>query len=203
VQNNFSSDSGIAQQLTLLKNNQTDVVNGNLLTLPVGGGLLYVQPVYVQASSGTQFPLLRKVLVAFGDRVEIADTLDEALDAVFGGESGATAGDAEVAEDDIEIDDSAVPEPGDTPPGDSATEEPDAPQTTEPADPTQEPSDSPSTPGSADARADLDAALQDARQAMEDSQKALTDGDFTAYGEAQARLQQAVERALAAEEALQ
>ena len=34
----------------------------NLLTLPVGGGLLYVQPVYVQSSSGTQYPLLRKVL---------------------------------------------------------------------------------------------------------------------------------------------
>ena len=42
---------------------------GNLLTLPVGGGLLYVEPVYVQASSGSaSYPLLQKVLVAFGDQ---------------------------------------------------------------------------------------------------------------------------------------
>ena len=54
----------------------------------MGGGLLYVQPVYVQSSSGTQYPLLRKVLVSFGDNVGFADTLSGALDQVFGGNSG-------------------------------------------------------------------------------------------------------------------
>ena len=57
---------------------------GNLLTLPVGGGLLYVEPVYVQASGGESFPLLRKVLVGFGDKVAFEDTLPEALDVLFG-----------------------------------------------------------------------------------------------------------------------
>ncbi len=66
------------------------MLNGNLLTLPVGGGLLYVQPVFVQASSGTQLPTLQKVLVAFGDEIAFEDTLDEALDVLFGGDSGAT-----------------------------------------------------------------------------------------------------------------
>ena len=60
-----------------------------------GGGLLYVQPVYVQSTEGTRFPLLRKVLVSFGDEIGFADTLDEALDQVFGGDSGANAGDAD------------------------------------------------------------------------------------------------------------
>ena len=60
------------------------------------GGLLYVQPVYVQSSSGTQYPLLRKVLVSFGDNVGFADTLSEALDQVFGGDSGATTGEQAV-----------------------------------------------------------------------------------------------------------
>ncbi len=71
------------------------MVRGNLLTLPLGGGLVYVQPVYVKSSGATSFPLLKKALVAFGDQVGFADTLDEALDQVFGGDSGAAAGDAE------------------------------------------------------------------------------------------------------------
>lgn len=84
VQNAFNSDSVAQNVLALLRQGATTVKSGNLLTVPVGGGLLYVQPVYVQSSSGTQFPLLRKVFVAFGDSVGFADTLSEALDQVFG-----------------------------------------------------------------------------------------------------------------------
>ena len=66
---------------------------GNLLTLPVGGGLLYVQPVYVRATSNAAaYPLLQKVLVAFGDQIGFDDTLQGALDQVFGGDAGATTG---------------------------------------------------------------------------------------------------------------
>ena len=84
MQNAFNSNTEAQNVLNLLRQGETDVKSGNLLTLPVGGGLLYVQPVYVQSSKGTQFPLLRKVFVAFGDSVGFADTLDEALDQVFG-----------------------------------------------------------------------------------------------------------------------
>ncbi|MFT4214887.1 MAG: UPF0182 family protein [Microbacterium sp.] len=88
VQNTFQSDQTISSQINLLKQGQSEVLNGNLLTLPMGGGLLYVQPVFVQASSGTQLPTLRKILVAFGDEVAFEDTVPEALDALFGGGSG-------------------------------------------------------------------------------------------------------------------
>ena len=84
VQTQFRSDTEAQNVLNLLRQGETDVVNGNLLTLPVGGGLLYVQPVYVKSSTGTQFPLLRKVFVSFGDKVGFASTLSEALDQVFG-----------------------------------------------------------------------------------------------------------------------
>ncbi len=84
MQNAFNSNTEAQNVLNLLRQGETDVKSGNLLTLPVGGGLLYVQPVYVQSSKGTQFPLLRKVFVAFGDSVGFADTLDGALDQVFG-----------------------------------------------------------------------------------------------------------------------
>jgi uncharacterized membrane protein (UPF0182 family) len=66
---------------------------GNLLTLPVGGGLLYVQPVYTQRQgSGGSYPALRFVMVRFGQQVGIGDTLKEALDQVFQGNSGITTG---------------------------------------------------------------------------------------------------------------
>lgn len=97
VQNTFNSNETISQQLNLLKQGQSEVLNGNLLTLPVGGGLLYVQPVFVQASSGTKLPTLRKVLVAFGDKVAFEDTLQDALDTLFGGSSGANTGDKTIA----------------------------------------------------------------------------------------------------------
>ena len=84
VQNQFRSDTEAQKVLNILRQGETDVINGNLLTLPVGGGLLYVQPVYVKSSQGTQFPLLQKVFVSFGDQVGFADTLSGALDQVFG-----------------------------------------------------------------------------------------------------------------------
>jgi uncharacterized membrane protein (UPF0182 family) len=64
------------------------VLKGNLLTLPVGGGLLYVQPVYVRSTGNTSYPLLKKVLVAFGDKIAFENTLTGALDALFGGDAG-------------------------------------------------------------------------------------------------------------------
>lgn len=108
MQNTFNSDPIISSQINLLKQGQSEVLNGNLLTLPVGGGLLYVQPVFVQASSGTQLPQLQKVLVAFGNEVAFENTLSEALDALFGGDSGADAGDGDVTP-------TPEPTPGETP----------------------------------------------------------------------------------------
>jgi uncharacterized membrane protein (UPF0182 family) len=108
VQNNFRTDTTVANQLALLQKGQTKVKLGNLLTLPVGGGLLYVQPVYVESTGETSYPLLQKVLVSFGDKIAFEDTLDSALDTLFGGDSGATAG-------DTGADTSATPSPGSSP----------------------------------------------------------------------------------------
>jgi uncharacterized membrane protein (UPF0182 family) len=87
VQNNFNSDSEVSKLLNILRQGSTTVLNGNLLTLPIGGGLLYVQPVYIQSTGETSFPLLKKVLVAFGDKIAFEDNLDDALNALFGGSS--------------------------------------------------------------------------------------------------------------------
>jgi uncharacterized membrane protein (UPF0182 family) len=95
VENSFTTDPTVANQLALLTKGTTKVVLGNLLTLPVGGGLLYVQPVYVESRNETAYPLLREVLVSFGSQIEFQPTLDAALNKLFGGTSGAVTGDSD------------------------------------------------------------------------------------------------------------
>ena len=75
----------ISNQLTLWKQKGSDVVRGNLLVIPVKGGLLYVEPIYLQ-SDQSPMPQLKKVVVSYGDNLEWGDTLDQALSAVFGEE---------------------------------------------------------------------------------------------------------------------
>jgi uncharacterized protein len=99
VQAQFQSDTTIKSQLNLLNLGGTggsNVIYGNLLTIPVAGGLLYVEPVYIKSTSSSSYPLLRKVLTAFGGQVQIQDTLDESLNALFGGDSGTDTPDSSV-----------------------------------------------------------------------------------------------------------
>jgi uncharacterized membrane protein (UPF0182 family) len=86
VQSQFNSEQDIAESIKLLKGGDSDIEYGNLLTVPLDGGLLYVEPVYVRGG-GLKYPLLRKVLVSYGDKTAFEDTLDEALNKVFGAES--------------------------------------------------------------------------------------------------------------------
>ncbi|WP_149204338.1 UPF0182 family protein [Actinotalea subterranea] len=198
VQNNFDASPEVSQNLNLLRQGNSTVRSGNLLTLPVGGGLLYVQPVYVQSSQGTQFPLLQRVLVSFGEEIGFAEDLEGALDQVFGGDAGVEA--PEPGDDAEEVPDAPV----DGEEGDGTTEPTAEPTTSPTTAPTDEPTTDPTTaPEAGDARARLDTALADARTAMMDSQTALTAGDFAKYGEAQDRLQEALERAIAAEAELE
>ena len=96
VQNNFDSDPEIADERNVLQLGDSELVLGNLLTVPVGGGFLYMQPVYVQSTAGTSYPLLRKVFVSFGDQIAFEDTLSAALDVIFGGDSGSETGDENI-----------------------------------------------------------------------------------------------------------
>ncbi len=83
VQSRFNSDTDVANKLNILKRGDSEIEYGNLLTLPLDGGLLYVEPVYVRGA-GTDYPLLKDVLVTYGDRTAFESTLPKALDVVFG-----------------------------------------------------------------------------------------------------------------------
>ena len=91
--NAMVTNETVAERLRPFQQGTAQASYGNLLTLPVGGGLLYVQPVYTQRQGSTgSYPALRFVLARFGQQVGIGDTLQEALDQVFAGDSGATTG---------------------------------------------------------------------------------------------------------------
>ncbi|CAB4799286.1 unannotated protein [freshwater metagenome] len=93
VASNFEAKPEVATALSLLRQGGSDVVLGNLLTLPVGSGLLYVQPVYVRATANSSaYPLLQKILVSFGDQIGFDSSLQGALDQVFAGNSGTKIG---------------------------------------------------------------------------------------------------------------
>ncbi|MEU1626273.1 UPF0182 family protein [Streptomyces sp. NPDC020096] len=83
VQSKFNSDPRVANQVNIWQRGDSEVEYGNLLTVPLDGSLLYVEPVYVRGA-GTNYPLLKKVLVDWGgDKIAFRDTLGEALDEVF------------------------------------------------------------------------------------------------------------------------
>ncbi len=80
VESRINQDPYISQQLTLWNQQGSRVIRGNLLVVPVGGSLLYVEPIFLQAER-SQLPELRRVVVSHGPRVVMAATLEEALQA--------------------------------------------------------------------------------------------------------------------------
>ena len=65
---------------------------GNQLALPVGEGFLHVEPIYISSASGTSYPQLRIVVATFAGRVAWGQSLDGALDELFGGDAGVDEG---------------------------------------------------------------------------------------------------------------
>ena len=83
----INSDRVISPQLSLLRSGGSTASLGNLLVIPVDKSLLYIAPLYIEATnSATKLPQLQKVVVAFDDQVAMEDTLDKALADLFPGE---------------------------------------------------------------------------------------------------------------------
>ena len=179
AQNNFNANANVSKELNLLESGSTKVKRGNLLTLPLGGGLVYVEPVYVQSSGSTSYPLLKKVLVAFGDQVGFADTLDEALNQVFGGNSGANAGDASNnsgSNENVSNKNNA-----------NNSNKSDA----------KSSANAPAKSNSISEKARI--ALKRAAQALKDSDSAMRSGNWQAYGKAQKELSDDINDAMSEE----
>ncbi len=86
IEARIDQDTVISQQLSLWNQMGSKVIRGNLLVIPVEDALVYVEPLYLRSEQG-QIPELKRVIVAYGDRVVMEPTLEAALGRVFGGEA--------------------------------------------------------------------------------------------------------------------
>jgi uncharacterized membrane protein (UPF0182 family) len=87
VEARINQDPEISSQITLLNQAGSRVIRGNLLVIPIGESVIYVQPLYLQATETQGAPTeLQFVIVATTDDVEMRPTLAEALAAVAGAE---------------------------------------------------------------------------------------------------------------------
>jgi hypothetical protein len=88
VQNAFESFTTASKELSLFRQGGSSVIPGNLIALPLGGGLLYEEPIYIQAAGGAStgsYPTLRRVFVYFDGQVGYGTSLQGALAQVFTG----------------------------------------------------------------------------------------------------------------------
>ena len=94
----IDQDAEISEQFTLWSNQGSKVIKGDLLVVPIEDSVMYVMPIFLEAQGGG-IPEFRRVIVVYGDKVEWAQTLDGALEQVFGEGTGAEPTDpAEPAE---------------------------------------------------------------------------------------------------------
>ena len=83
----IEQDADIAQQLSLWRGDGSRVIKGDMLVVPIEESVVYLQPIFLEEDGGA-FPEFRRVAVVFSDRVEWSDTLDGALNLVFGPSEG-------------------------------------------------------------------------------------------------------------------
>lgn len=86
----IDQDTTISQQLTLWSQRGSQVIRGSLLAIPIEKSLLYVQPLYLAADQGS-LPELKRVIVAFGNRIAMEESLDQALQRIFGAKPATVA----------------------------------------------------------------------------------------------------------------
>ncbi len=85
IESRLDQDTEISRQLSLWNQRGSRVIRGNLLVVPIDESILYVEPIYLQAEA-SEFPELKRVAAALGDKVVMEETLEEALNSLLGEE---------------------------------------------------------------------------------------------------------------------
>lgn len=84
IVNRIDQDTDVSRQLSLWDQRGSEVIRGNLLVIPINEALLFVQAVYLRAEGG-RIPELKRVIVAYKNRVVMEETLDRGIMRLFGG----------------------------------------------------------------------------------------------------------------------
>ena len=84
IESRIDQDPEISKQLSLWDQKGSSVLRGNLLALPIGGNFLYVEPIYLQSDKGGSIPEMKRVVLAYQDKLVMTDNLGSALTQLFG-----------------------------------------------------------------------------------------------------------------------
>lgn len=84
IESRIDQDPGISEQLALWDQKGSRVIRGNLLALPIGGNFLYVEPIYLKSDKGGSIPEMKRVILAYQDRLVMTANLGTALIQLFG-----------------------------------------------------------------------------------------------------------------------
>ncbi len=176
VQQKMQSFPEVTKDLNLFEGQNSTVRYGNLLSLPFGGGMLYVEPLYIQTTGNNTYPLMRKVLLNYGEYVAYADDLPTGIKQLV--------------------------EAGKAPPPANSQSSGNTGQSPSPsgsASPTPSATPTPSSSATPAVPPDLTAAAAQVQQAIDAVRAAQSSGDFAAYGKALAQLDQAMKNFEAAQ----
>ena len=176
IENRIDQDVAVSQQFTLLGQQGSEVIRGNLLFIPVGDSYVYVEPIYLQAETG-RYPQLKGVIVVNGDTIAFEDTFVGAVEVALG--NRAARGLSFLGDTPAQV---ATDEPDPTP---AAQEQPQQEQS-EPSQPLE----------LSDDAAEL---AEQAQEAFEEALQKQREGDWAGYGLAIERLGAILERLAAAE----
>ncbi|MBR5535733.1 MAG: UPF0182 family protein [Clostridia bacterium] len=86
IENRIDADADISKELSLWDQGGSTVLRGNVLVIPIGESIIYVEPVYITTNNQAAVPEVKRIIVSYGDKVVMRETLDECFDALFGKE---------------------------------------------------------------------------------------------------------------------
>jgi uncharacterized membrane protein (UPF0182 family) len=102
IESRIDQDPDISRQLALWNQKGSSVIRGNLLALPIGGNFIFVEPVYLQSTTSSSIPEMRRVIVVYGDKLTMAETLEAGLKDIFGRNAPALSALEEVPQEEPE-----------------------------------------------------------------------------------------------------
>ncbi|MBQ9757372.1 MAG: UPF0182 family protein [Clostridia bacterium] len=83
IENRINSDMDISKELNLWSQGGSKVIRGNMIVVPIGNSVLYVEPIYIASSNQSTLPELKQVVVAYGEKIVMKNNLSDALYALF------------------------------------------------------------------------------------------------------------------------
>lgn len=85
IENRIDSDASISKELSLWNQGGSNVLRGNILVIPIADSLIYVEPIYITTSNDAAVPEVKRIIVSYGDKVVMRETLSECFESLFGG----------------------------------------------------------------------------------------------------------------------